>query len=97
MTINIQEHMLVPKHEIMTDSEIEDLKNSADYDIENLPRIKVDDPVVKDIDAKENDILRITRESDTAGTFVTYRIVISLFLYFFIVFWKFIIINLNLV
>ena len=52
MTINIQEHMLVPKHEIMTDSEIEDLKNSADYDIENLPRIKVDDPVVKDIDAK---------------------------------------------
>ena len=73
MTINIQEHMLVPKHEIMTDSEIEDLKNSADY----LPRIKVDDPVVKDIDAKENDILRITRESDTAGTFVTYRIVKS--------------------
>ena len=69
MTINIQEHMLVPKHEIMTDS--------ADYDIENLPRIKVDDPVVKDIDAKENDILRITRESDTAGTFVTYRIVKS--------------------
>ena len=56
MTINIQEHMLVPKHEIMTDSEIEDLKNSADYDIENLPRIKVDDPVVKDIDAKEKDI-----------------------------------------
>ena len=50
--------MLVPKHEIMTDSEIEDLKNSADYDI-------------------ENDILRITRESDTAGTFVTYRIVKS--------------------
>lgn len=77
MTINIQEHMLVPKHEIMTDSEIEDLKNSAGYDIENLPRIKVDDPVVKDIDAKENDILRITRESDTAGTFVTYRIVKS--------------------
>ena len=69
--------MLVPKHEIMTDSEIEDLKNSADYDIENLPRIKVDDPVVKDIDAKENDILRITRESDTAGTFVTYGIVKS--------------------
>ena len=77
MTINIQEHMLVPKHEIMTDSEIEDLKNSADYDIENLPRIKVDDPVVKAIGVKEHDILRITRESDTAGTFVTYRIVKS--------------------
>ena len=53
MTINIQEHMLVPKHEIMND------------------------PVVKAIDAKEHDILRITRESDTAGTFVTYRIVKS--------------------
>ena len=85
--------MLVPEHEKMKDSEIEDLRNSVDYDIENLPRIKVDDPVVKsindavkaddDIDnsenlIKENDILRITRrESDTAGTFVTYRIVKS--------------------
>lgn len=69
--------MLVPKHEIMTDSEIEDLRNSVDYDIENLPRIKKDDPVVKAIDAKEDNILRITRESETAGTFVTYRIVKS--------------------
>ncbi len=77
MKINIQEHMLVPKHEIMTDSEIEDLRNSVDYDIENLPRIKKDDPVVKAIDAKEDNILRITRESETAGTFVTYRIVKS--------------------
>ena len=77
MKINIQEHMLVPRHEIMTDSEIEDLRNSVDYDIENLPRIKKDDPVVKAIDAKEDNILRITRESETAGTFVTYRIVKS--------------------
>lgn len=77
MKINIQEHMLVPKHEIMTDSEIEDLRNSVDYDIENLPRIKKDDPIVKAIDAKEDNILRITRESETAGTFVTYRIVKS--------------------
>ena len=74
---DIQKHMLVPKHEIMTEDEILTEFVDVDYNFKNLPKIKVDDPVVKDIDAKENDILRITRESDTAGTFVTYRIVKS--------------------
>lgn len=77
MKINILEHKLVPNHEIMSDSEIEEELSGTDYDIENLPKIKLDDPVVKAIDAKAGDILRITRDSQTAGHFVTYRIVES--------------------
>ena len=46
-----------------------------EYDFKDLPKIKSDDPVVKAIEAKPGDILRITRESQTAGVFVTYRIV----------------------
>ena len=46
-----------------------------DYDFKNLPKIKVYDPVVLAIGARKGDILRITRESQTAGVFVTYRIV----------------------
>ena len=75
MKIDILEHMLVPKHEIMSDSEIEDELSNADFVKENLPKIKIDDPVVKHIDAKPGDVLRITRDSPTAGDFVTYRIV----------------------
>lgn len=73
--IDILEHKLVPKHEIMSDSEIDEELGNADFEIDNLPKIKTDDPVVKTIGAKAKDILRITRGSQTAGTFVTYRIV----------------------
>ena len=67
--------MLVPTHEIMTEEEIADEFSDVEYDFKNLPKIKSDDPVVKAIEAKPGDILRITRESQTAGVFVTYRIV----------------------
>ena len=75
MKIDIQEHMLVPKHEIMAEDEIADEFSDVEYDFKNLPKIRSNDPVVKAIDAKPGDILRITRESQTAGVFVTYRIV----------------------
>jgi len=75
LKIDILEHMLVPKHEIMSDSEIEDELSDADFVKEDLPKIKIDDPVVKHIDAKVGDVLRITRDSPTAGEFITYRIV----------------------
>ncbi len=67
--------MLVPTHEIMTEEEIADEFSDVEYDFKNLPKIRSEDPVVKAIEAKPGDILRITRESQTAGVFVTYRIV----------------------
>ncbi|PKL71109.1 MAG: DNA-directed RNA polymerase subunit H, partial [Methanobacteriales archaeon HGW-Methanobacteriales-2] len=44
---------------------------------EQLPKIKADDPVVKAIEAKPGDILKITRKSQTAGKFETYRLVLD--------------------
>ena len=75
MKIDIQNHMLVPKHEIMTEEEISEEFSDVDYDFKDLPKIKSKDPVVKAIEAKPGDVLRITRESQTAGVFITYRIV----------------------
>ena len=75
MKIDIQDHMLVPKHEIMTEEEISDEFSEVDYDIKDLPKIKSTDPVVKTIGAEPGNVLRITRESQTAGVFVTYMIV----------------------
>ena len=72
---DIQEHMLVPKQEIMTEEEISNEFSDADYDFKDLPKIKVNDPVAESIGAEPGNILRITRESQTAGVFVTYRIV----------------------
>jgi len=75
LKIDIQDHMLVPKHEIMTEEEISNEFSEVDYDFKDLPKIKSTDPVVKTIGAEPGNVLRITRESQTAGVFVTYRIV----------------------
>ena len=72
---DIQKHKLVPKHEIMTEEEISNEFSDVDYDFKDLPKIKVTDPVAESIGAKPGDILRIIRDSQTAGEFVTYRIV----------------------
>ncbi|WP_407376202.1 DNA-directed RNA polymerase subunit H [Methanobrevibacter sp.] len=75
MKIDIQNHKLVPKHEIMTEDEISQEFGDVDYDFKDLPKIRANDPVVEEIGAKSGDVLRITRESQTAGEFITYRIV----------------------
>ena len=75
MRIDIQDHMLVPTHEIMTEEEISEEFSDVDYDFKDLPKIKANDPVVEAIGAEPGNVLRITRESQTAGVFVTYRIV----------------------
>ena len=75
MKFDIQEHKLVPKHEIMTEEEISEEFSDVDYNFKDLPKIKANDPVVEEIGAEPGNILRITRNSETAGKFVTYRIV----------------------
>ncbi|MBQ7927827.1 MAG: DNA-directed RNA polymerase subunit H [Methanobrevibacter sp.] len=75
MKIDIQEHMLVPKHEIMTEEEISEEFSDVDYNFKDLPKIRADDPVVEEIGAEPGNVLRITRNSETAGVFITYRIV----------------------
>ena len=75
MKINIQDHKLVPKHEIMTEDEISEEFSDVDYDFRDLPKIRANDPVVEAIGAQPGNVLRITRDSPTAGEYITYRIV----------------------
>jgi DNA-directed RNA polymerase subunit H len=71
------EHKLVPKHEILTQKEVEQLL--AEYRVQpyQLPQIKSSDPSVKAIDAKPGDILRVIRKSPTAGIHIAYRYVVE--------------------
>lgn len=73
----VMEHELVPKHEIMSEDEIEQLVNQKDVDLEDLPKILKNDPVVKEIGAEPGDVLKITRESPTSGKAISYRYVID--------------------
>jgi DNA-directed RNA polymerase subunit H len=74
---DIFEHVLVPKHEILTEEERKQVL--AQYRIQpyQLPQIKASDPAVKAIGAKPGDILRIIRKSPTAGEHIAYRYVVE--------------------
>ncbi len=74
---DIFEHALVPRHEILTAKEKQDLL--AHYKVQpyQMPQIESTDPAVKVIGAKTGDILRIIRKSQTAGEHITYRYVVE--------------------
>jgi DNA-directed RNA polymerase subunit H len=44
---------------------------------EKLSKIMTVDPVIKEIGANAGDVVEITRDSETAGEFVFYRLVIE--------------------
>ncbi|MGB9635073.1 MAG: DNA-directed RNA polymerase subunit H [Candidatus Micrarchaeia archaeon] len=73
---SVLDHDLVPKHEIVPDSEVDSIIKALNLDsASKLPKISVDDPVVKEIGAKRGDIVRIYRK-DYIGEYVYYRIVV---------------------
>jgi DNA-directed RNA polymerase subunit H len=76
-SIDILEHELVPKHEVLSKSEKEGLFDKFKITKDNLPKILSSDPVVKAINAKTGDVLKITRKSDTTGESLYYRLVVD--------------------
>jgi DNA-directed RNA polymerase subunit H len=74
---NILKHDLVPKHIILNEEEIKQVLDKYGIKPKNLPKIFTNDPVVKELNAKEGDILKIIRKSATAGESLYYRIVVK--------------------
>lgn len=76
-SFNIFDHILVPKHEIVPPEEREKLLQKYRVQPYQLPRLKASDPAVKAIGAKPGDIVKIIRDSPTAGKYVSYRHVVE--------------------
>jgi len=73
---DITQHFLVPKHEILSEEEKNELLKRYGIQLYQLPYIAATDPIVKKLGAKIGDIIKITRESETAGRSVYYRVVV---------------------
>ncbi|MGV8162635.1 MAG: DNA-directed RNA polymerase subunit H [Candidatus Nanoarchaeia archaeon] len=73
----IMEHMLVPMHSKLSDKDAQELLKFHNITIKELPKIYIDDPAIRHLEVKENDIVKITRNSPTAGKSVFYRGVID--------------------
>ena len=76
-TFNIMDHVLVPKHEVITEEEKKQLFEKYDIHPDQLPQILDTDPVSLSIDAKPGQIIKVTRKSRTAQEAVAFRLVVE--------------------
>jgi len=75
--ILVPDHVYVPKHEIMTKKEAEDILKKYNCKPTELPLIFVTDPAIMGLGVKPGDMIKISRKSPTAGESLYYRYVVE--------------------
>jgi len=75
---DVLSHQLVPKHIVLTEKESEKILKDFKISKDQIPKILITDPCVKRIGGKVGDIIKIIRESPTAGISEFYRIVVDI-------------------
>ncbi len=71
------DHFLVPKHELLDEKEARKISAGFNSGVDQFPYIQVTDPALKNLDAKVGDLVKITRQSQTAGETIYYRYVVE--------------------
>ncbi|MDO8555883.1 MAG: DNA-directed RNA polymerase subunit H [Nanoarchaeota archaeon] len=74
---NIHEHILVPKHEKITPEAAQKLLDQFHAELKNLPKISIKDAAIQHLEPKDGDVIRITRDSPTAGKTFFFRVVVE--------------------
>ena len=73
----VPDHIYVPKHEIIPKSEAEKILKKYNCKPTELPLIFVNDPAIMGLGVKPGDMIKITRDSPTAGESLYYRYVVE--------------------
>jgi len=68
-------HVLVPKHEKLSDKEKTEILEKYNISLKQLPRISQSDPAIAHLDVEPGDLIKITRKSQTAGNSSFFRVV----------------------
>lgn len=76
-TILVPDHVYVPKHEIMTKQDAEEVLRRFNCQPTELPLIFANDHAILGLGVKPGDMIKITRKSATAGEAIYYRYVVE--------------------
>lgn len=74
---DVTKHALVPKHIKVGEKEKTDILKTYSITLKELPKVHARDPSIQHLDTKEGDVIKITRQSPTAGEISFYRRVIQ--------------------
>lgn len=75
LAIDITKHILVPKHELVSNEVKKEIMNIYNLKEYQFHTILGSDPIAKYFGAKKGQLFKVTRPSETAGTYINYRIV----------------------
>lgn len=73
----VPDHAFVPKHEIVSKEDAEQVLSKFNCKPTELPLIFVNDPAILGLGVKPGDLIKITRQSPTAGESLYYRYVVE--------------------
>jgi DNA-directed RNA polymerase subunit H len=73
LSIDLFMHVIVPEHDVVPEDEVEEVETKYGISRHQLPKIKAGDPAAKAIGARPGDVIRVIRESPTAGRHEVYR------------------------
>ena len=73
----VDKHVLTPKHSKISEKEKNLLFEKYNVTSKEIPKIMVTDAAIKELDPKPGDVIKITRQSATAGESIYYRVIID--------------------